>query len=107
MKKIILLALFLVWPLSSFAADVTLSWDANPAATGYKIQMSIDQGKTWQAEQDSTAATFLYKSVPDTGLVLFRIASYNAASKTYRTEAGAWYCGDWKPIVAPVGAGIR
>lgn len=106
-KISLIVILLLACPLSAFGADVTLNCDTVSTATGYKIQMSIDKGTTWQAEQDTPTMPYIFKNVPDTGLVLFRIAAYNAQSKTYRYEAGAWYCGDWKPILQPTGVGIK
>lgn len=93
---------------SSFAADVGLSWDVANGATGYKIQMSIDNGLTWTAGVDVgnvTAYTLL--GVSDTGLVFFRILSYNGSGEALTSWAGAWYNGDWQPPAAGSGLGVQ
>jgi hypothetical protein len=106
MKKIITILLI----VASFfigstvrAADVVLSWDAAVGATSYKIQMSTDQGATWAAERVvPSGTTFTWAGAPDTGLVLFRAVSINAAGSAIRTDAGVWFNGAWK-LPAPAG----
>jgi len=92
----------------AFAAEVNLTWDTSPGATGYKLYMSTDSGQTWTGEMDvAKVITYAYPSVPDSGLVLFRVSAYNSVGESIRYWSGAWYCGDWKPVESPGGAGIE
>lgn len=109
MKKLVLLMslalMLLVTPAITTAADVTLKWDTVSGATGYKIQMSTDMGVTWLAAQDvtgGTTGTFLYRAVPDSGLLLFRVGAVTPNGTVYKYHAGAWYNGSWKPT-EPIG----
>lgn len=107
MKKLLIALAFTLYPALAFGADVTLQWDASVGATGYKLQMSTDSGATWSAEKDTTATTYVWTGAPDTGLVLFRVAAYNATGKAIRTEAGVWYRGDWIVPNKPQGVGVK
>jgi len=92
----------------AYSADLNLSWDPSTGATGYKVYMSTDQGTTWDAGIDVGLVTaYTYLAVPDSGLVLFRVESYNANGNALRSDAGAWYNGDWVPPTAPSGSGIE
>ena len=107
MKK--LLFLLLLVPSVAFSADVDLKWMVAANATGYKIQMSTDNGVTWDAGLDVGDVTqHLYLGVPETGVVLFRAVSYNATGQeTIRPEAGAWYNFQWVPPGTAGGLGVE
>ena len=111
MKILSLLVALLVLPLLAQAASPTLSWDPNPAeqaVTAYSVQMSTDLGKSWGAEIPAgPATTITLTNVPDTGLVLFRVNAVNAQGKVPRTDAGAWYCGDWRVPTPASGTGLK
>lgn len=97
-----------LWAGFAYAADLTLRWDASADATGYKIYQSTDSGATWDAGTDVGNVTeYTITGVPDSGLVLFRVAAYNSQGEAVRLEAGAWYNGDWKPPKAAGGLGIQ
>lgn len=90
------------------AADVTLSWDSSPNATGYKLYKSLDQGATWGPPVDvGNVTTFEYKDVEETGLILFRASAYNASAESINFWAGAWYNFLWKPPESTGGLGIN
>lgn len=106
---LVLAILMLIWATFARAADVPLAWDASSGATGYQVQMSIDQGKTWSEPQDAgDKIGFTWNNAPDHGLLLFRVLAYNAAGvQAVRLESGAWYDGDFKPPQTPGGLGIK
>lgn len=109
MKKIIVtLIAFFTFAVCSQAADVPVAWNASQGATGYKIQMSTDNGATWSAGVDVgnvTAYTLL--GVPDSGLILFRGLAYNDVGDAVNAWSGAWYNGDWKPPTTATGLGVQ
>ena len=93
MKIVIVLAILLMTTFSN-AADLTLKWEASSGATGYRIYMSIDLGVTWLAPKDvGNVLTYIYLTVPDTTLVLFRLGAYNAAGEQLTSDRGCWYDG--------------
>ena len=117
-KRITIVACVITFCLPSqfaFAADCTFSWKASTGATGYYLEYSLDHGVTWTGKKTTGPLTpdaagevsWIYTGVPETGLVLFRVAATNASSESIRLEAGAWYNHLWKPVVAPGGAVIR
>lgn len=120
MKRLILLVLCsIVFVLASIlvvnAADCTFSWKASTGATGYYLEYSLDQGATWTGKKTTGPLTpdaagevsYQYTGIPETGLVIVRVAATGATGEAIRTEAGAWYNHRWKPIGAPSGAGVR
>ncbi len=108
MKKILFTILMLLIAVPAFPADVSLSWDAATGATSYKIQMSTDQGATWPTERAvPSGTTFVWTAAPDTGLLLFRAVSINAAGSTIRTDAGVWFNGAWKLPAAAGKLGVQ
>jgi hypothetical protein len=109
MKKLIItLALITTMVFPVLAADLTLHWDTSAGATGYKLSSSTDLGVTWSVPRDAgNAQTFVWTGAPDTGLVLFRVSAYNAQGEAIRTEAGAWYRGDWELPTAAKGLGMK
>lgn len=111
MKKIILVlaGLFMLTASVTLAADVKLDWDVVTGATGYKISMSTDLGKTWAAAVDAgTTKPFIFPNCPDDKLVLFKISAYNTtAGDTWNNWAGAWYDGTKKPLATPMGTGVK
>lgn len=108
MKTIFLALVFLfLFTAQVQAADITISWDANPKATGYMLEYSIDNGLTWTTPQDVGDVTSFLYTVPGNGLVLIRVGAYKTAGITWRLDAGLWYNGDWKPLTAPSSVGIQ
>jgi hypothetical protein len=106
--KTLLTAILICIASTCSAADVKLSWDPSDGAVGYKIYMSTDQGQTWTAGIDVGAVvTYQYTGVQDAGLTLFRVSAYNGQGEAVRYNAGAWYCGDWKPPAVPTGVGVE
>jgi hypothetical protein len=98
----------------AWAADCKFTWKAVSGASGYDLEYSADQGTTWTGKKSTGALTpdangdvaYTYTGVPETGLLLFRISATNATAKATRTEYGAWYNHQWKPIGTPSGGGI-
>jgi hypothetical protein len=120
MKRLILLILCsIVLLVASIvvvnAADCTFAWKASSGATGYYLEYSTDNGVTWVGKKTTGPLTpdsngevsYLYTGIPETGLVIVRVAATNATSEAVRLESGAWYNHQWKPIGAPSGAGVR
>lgn len=108
MQKLIITLAIILYPCIAFGADVTLTWDVSTGATGYKVYMSADAGKTWGIPRDAGSNTkFIWLGAPNTGLVLFRVSAYNASSEVVKTEAGVWYCGSWKGLTSPQGVGVE
>jgi hypothetical protein len=108
MKKLILTLAIILYPFLAFGADVTMTWDVSPGATGYKVQMSTDKGVTWGVTRDAGNVTsYTWLGAPNTGLLLFRATAYNAANEAIRSDAGVWYCGDWVVPGKPKGVGVE
>lgn len=113
MKKLIFIATLILCALAVafpvLAAEVTLSWDANPEPdiAGYKVYQSTDLGANWTEVADTNATSISLFSVPDSGLVLFRVSARDAQDETVRYNAGAWHNGDWLPPGSPKGSGIE
>ena len=109
MKKLFgILFMILLFAGMAQAADITLKWDAQTDATGFKIYRSLDSGVTWEVVQTVGAVTQVtLNGQPDTGLVMFRAAATNASGEEIRYEAGVWYNGSWKPPADPTGTGIQ
>ena len=110
MKRFLLiLAVFLLaWPVPTFAADVTLSWDAIEGADGYKLYMSTDGRQTWGPQfgvDVGDVTTYTWVGVPEDGIVYFRAASYQM-TETVRLNAGAWFDGT-QPISGAPGVGVQ
>ena len=100
-----LLILFLAAPV--WAADITLGWDAVTDVTGYRMYRSVDGGVTWtMAQEVGNVTEVTLTGQPDTGIVLYRVAAYNANGEAVRTWSGAWYNKEWQPPANPGGAGI-
>ncbi len=97
---------FMILAGVSFATDIKIGWDITPAATGYKVYESVDQGATWRQVLDtnSTNATI---AMPDHGLVLLRVSAYNRSGETIRMGSGIWFNGDWLPPKRPKDVGVH
>jgi len=100
MTRLLALALAIL-ALASLAqaATITIEWAPGVGATAYDIEQSIDNGATWKVAKSVMTASVCTTTKcsttyipPATGLVLFRIVSYNAQGKSIRTHAGFWYC---------------
>lgn len=103
---IIALCVFLAAP--AIAADLNLAWDASTGATGYKVQISTDQGATWgEARDTGNATTFTWTGAPDTGLTLFRVSAYNGQGETINYTKGAWHNGSWTVPAAATALGLK
>ena len=104
MKKVIVyaMAMMLLAISSASAATLPAKWDAVPGATGYRVYMSIDLGKTWvKIDKDITGTTLTISNVPDTGLVLFRVGAFDTNGEAITMECGSWYNGSWKLLGNP------
>ena len=108
MKKVLaILAMIFMFCGTSFAADVTLKWEASPDATGYKVYKSLDNGVNWDTGIDvGNVITYTYVNVEETGLVLFRVSAYNAAGEAISYWSGAWYNYLWMPPLSAQGLGV-
>src|SRR5574343_249832 len=81
------------------AVDIPLQWKAVDRATDYFIEISTDSGATWIGKKFTGPLTadaqgfvsWTYPGAPETGLVMFRCSSQNAAGVATKTEGGAWY----------------
>lgn len=110
-RGIILLitSLFLFTALPVMAADVTLQWDAQADATGFRIYRSVDAGITWtMAQEVGNVTETTLTGQPDTGIVLYRAAAYNGNGESIRRNAGAWFWNDApQPPSQPTGTGVN
>jgi len=107
-KTLFLSLVFIFMVSAALAADVTLKWDPSTGAIGYKIQKSVDLGVTWLAAIDvGNVTTYVYTSVEENVLVIFRASAYNAAGESIRTWSGAWFDSRKKPVIAPSGQGVQ
>lgn len=112
MKRItVLLAVIMLLPGAvAFAADVPLKWDVATGATGYKIQMSTDNGATWPTSRVVTGGTttsYTWTGAPETGLVMFRVTATNAQGEAIRTDAGCWFNKGWQLPQMAGGLGVN
>lgn len=115
MVLICVLLAFLCGPAVSHAADVKVGWKASEGVSGYRVEISTDNGATWGGAKDTGPVapsqegdvSFTYTEVPETGLVLFGFTAYNDSHVAIRTEAGVWYNHRWKPIPTPSVLGIE
>jgi len=106
-KLILVLAIIFLFPIISFAADITLQWDTSTGASGYKIYKSEDMGATWDIGIDvGNVTTYVYPNVAEDKMVLFRASSYNSSGESIRFEAGVWYDKRKLPPTKPSGTGI-
>ena len=112
-KKLVIfmgLCCLLVFSVATgLAAEIDLSWDANPEqdVVGYKVYQSIDGGTNWTLAVDTDATTVFLPDIPDSGLVLFRVSAYDNQDESIRYNAGAWFNNDWKPLSSPRSSGIK
>ena len=110
MKRILItIATILLLATSSLAADLHMAWDPSPGATGYKLQISTDMGASWGEIRDtgSTVPEYTWLGAPDTGLVLFRVMSYNPHGEAWNTTHGVWANEAWVPPPLASGLGIQ
>jgi len=109
MFKTLFLSLVFIFIVSvALAADVTLKWEPSAGALGYKIQKSVDLGVTWSTAIDvGNVTTYIYPSVEENVLVIFRASAYNVAGESIRTWSGAWFDSRKKPVSAPSGQGVQ
>lgn len=109
MNKLFLIPVIIVLMASSaLAADITLKWDAQADATGFRIYRSVDMGTTWTMVQEVGNVTeYALTGQPD-ALTLYRIGAFNAQGDAIRYDAGAW---SWtnapKPPAQATGTGIH
>ena len=79
-KKLMLLAVIMLYSISVYAMDVTLQWDANtePDLAGYKIYYDVDSGAPYDgsgaAEGNSPIDIILFQDEnPDPNIVQFTL----------------------------------
>ena len=101
MKRLIAFSLLTLISFGVSAADIPLSWDADPRATEYRVEQSVDEGATWVLVVTSPTLPITVTGVPDSGLVLLRACASGATSDVCRDEVGFFYNGDWLPLSAP------
>ena len=102
------LCMFLSMVSTVWAADVTLKWATVDDADGYRISQSVDMGNTWGTPIDvGDVSSYTVTGVPDSGLVMWRVESYNAHGTAINSWAGAWYNKDWQPPTAPTQLGVQ
>lgn len=89
------------------AADVDLRWDVVEGAIGYYVFMSTDSGQSWSSPKITAVNQYTWVDAPDHGLVLWRVAAFNAQGSVLRTEAGAWFNGDWTLPSNVSAAGVK
>ena len=107
MMVVVVLAIVSLAALS-WADDITLKWEPEPGATGYRIYRSVDMGVTWTMVQEVGPVTeVLLTQQPDT-LTLYRNSAFNALGEAIRYDAGAF---SWKnapkPPLSPRETGIH
>jgi hypothetical protein len=106
-QTIIFMLVILLLATNAWSADVKLDWDSVSGATGYKIQMSLDNGVTWQTAVDAKLVKpYTYLGVPEDKLVVFRVASYNAVGEAWNRYAFAAY-DHRQRLSEPTALGVR
>ena len=100
---ILVVSVMALYCMTAYGADITLEFNGHPDATSYKIQMSTDNGITWEDNERTIQAdpnviidiSYTWMDAPNIGLLLFRVGSCNPIGCVFDTTMGAWYCGDW------------
>ncbi len=99
-----------------WAKDVGIAWNQSTKATGYKIELSVDEGASWVKVPDFTATLYTEGTrlkakttitIPDNVLVLARVGAFNAQGVSWRLQDGAWFNTAWEPISPPTGLGAN
>ena len=108
MKYLLAIIVVLALATVSFAADVSMKWDAVPGATGYKIYMSLDNCVTWPTVKDvGNVTTYVWIGAPDNVMVHFKGSAYKTGTETIVPHFGAWWDSRLAPLPMPVGLGVR
>jgi hypothetical protein len=85
MKKLIILALTAVLALAAAGATYTLTWEASPGATGYKIYSSTN-GVNFKLERSTANLTVTLSNVP-LSVVTFGVSATNAVAESSKATA--------------------
>jgi len=108
MKSVIAVFIFtLILPAIVSAADITIKWDFQSDADGYRVRHSIDNGLTWEGDTDVGNVDNALCVVPDSVLVLIQVGAYNTQGTTWRTDAGVFYNSEWSRPKQPTGTGVQ
>ncbi len=105
-KKLLIVLGLLLFPAISYAHKMNLTWDVVPGASGYVIRHSVDGGVTWVPYTVVPTNVTAY-TVPDTGLILIQVGSYNINGRMWRRGSGFFYNGDWKKPVQQTNMGVK
>jgi hypothetical protein len=81
--------------VSSFALSIAESSDASQEILGYKINFSVDGGKTWQ-DSATSISTYTFQNVPGASTYLVQAAAVNSRGQ-----------GPWGPVSALTTKGAR
>lgn len=92
MKKLLLIIFLLCWFAQAHAIDITLRWDTT-GVTEYEVSMSTDGGATYGTVRltGSSAPQYIWVSIPEDSLLMFKVASVEGDQKVYNENAGCWY----------------
>lgn len=101
MKKLmvfLMIATFLLLPVTAHAWTMAMTWSAVPGATTYKVEQSADNGVTWTIVGGPlTTPGLVITNGTEPGLVLFRVSACNSNGCTVRSGDGLWHNEAWAP----------
>ena len=90
------------------AADLTVRWQPTDRATGYRIYQSVDGAQTWSIPLDVGNITeVILTSVPEDGMVHFKVGAYNSIGETITEWQGVWFDATRRPPDVTKGLGIH
>lgn len=96
MRFLFALALIITITSPALAWTQQYTWTADPLATTYKVEKSVDNGVTWTVAGTPATPSYTYTGT-ETGVVFFRVSNCNATGCTTRTYDGFWHNESWRP----------
>lgn len=104
MKRLMMLGVLFIGLLTKAnAGSLEVKWDLVAGAT-YRVYQSVDSGATWTKIGEGTALP-LVLTLPDTGLVLVRVANVLNGVEQVRFTSGFFYNAMFE--VRPTGLGMK
>ncbi len=103
MKRLFLIAMFVLWAGVSFGADVTLRWDANtePDLAGYNIYYGNESGVYGEPIDAGNVTEYVVTGLDDTQSYYFVVTAYDdevpRLESAYSNEVSLQYRTDGPP----------
>lgn len=101
------LACSVAWSDNVLATSLNLSWDSDPVATQYAVEVSTDGGLTWTQIAVGSATTFKVDAPDDGVLYLYRAVNINSTADAPRYTPVWAHDSDWVPPAQPRNLGVE